>query len=92
MKVTWGTYPNNLGHNDFPGCFRCHDDGHKAKDGTTISQDCEMCHKMLDIPASEAQAANWRPKGPRAQGLKGRQAAHRVMRRRLGRTAKEGGT
>jgi hypothetical protein len=58
MKVTWGTYPSNLGHNDFPGCFRCHDDGHKAKDGTTISQDCEMCHKLLDIPASEAQAAN----------------------------------
>jgi NapC/NirT cytochrome c family, N-terminal region len=58
MKVTWGRYPSNLGHNDFPGCFRCHDDGHKAQDGSTISQDCEMCHKMLDIPASEAQAAN----------------------------------
>jgi len=46
MKVTWGTYANNLGHLDFPGCFRCHDDNHKAKDGTTISQDCELCHKM----------------------------------------------
>jgi nitrate/TMAO reductase-like tetraheme cytochrome c subunit len=58
MKVGWGTYANNVGHNDFPGCFRCHDDGHKAKDGSTISQDCEMCHTMLDIPASEAQSAN----------------------------------
>jgi nitrate/TMAO reductase-like tetraheme cytochrome c subunit len=46
MKVTWGTYANNVGHLDFPGCFRCHDDNHKAKDGTTISQDCELCHKM----------------------------------------------
>jgi len=58
MNVTWGTYANNLGHNDFPGCFRCHDDGHKAKDGTTISQDCEMCHKLEDIPAAESPAAN----------------------------------
>ena len=22
MRVTWGHYPNNLGHTDFPGCFR----------------------------------------------------------------------
>ena len=46
MKVTWGTYPNNLGHTDFPGCFRCHDDQHTAKDGSAIRQDCELCHKM----------------------------------------------
>jgi hypothetical protein len=46
MKVSWGTYPNNLGHTDFPGCFRCHDDNHKAKDGSTIRQDCELCHKQ----------------------------------------------
>jgi hypothetical protein len=44
MKVTWGTYRNHLGHIDSPGCFRCHDDNHKAKDGTVIRQDCELCH------------------------------------------------
>lgn len=22
LKVTWGTYPNNLGHTDFPGSLR----------------------------------------------------------------------
>lgn len=44
MRVTWGTYPNNLNHNDFPGCYRCHDDEHKAKDGSVIRQDCEICH------------------------------------------------
>ena len=26
-------------------CFRCHDDCHKAKDGSVISADCEYCHK-----------------------------------------------
>lgn len=46
MNVTFGTYPNNIGHMDFPGCFRCHDDSHKSKDGKVISQDCEMCHAI----------------------------------------------
>ena len=47
MNLTWGTYPNNLGHNDFPGCFRCHDGNHKAKDGRVITQDCNACHNLL---------------------------------------------
>jgi hypothetical protein len=46
MRVGFGTYPNNIGHVDSAGCFRCHDDSHKAKDGKTISQDCETCHKI----------------------------------------------
>jgi nitrate/TMAO reductase-like tetraheme cytochrome c subunit len=44
MRVTWGTYRNNIGHVDTPGCFRCHDDEKKAADGTVIKQDCELCH------------------------------------------------
>ena len=32
MKVTWGTYPNNIGHKAYPGCFRCHE-GATPKDG-----------------------------------------------------------
>ena len=46
MKVTWGTYPNNIGHTFANGCFRCHDDSHKASDGSVIKQDCESCHAM----------------------------------------------
>jgi hypothetical protein len=46
MGVTWGTYPNNIGHMDFPGCFRCHDDSHQAADGSVIRQDCDLCHAM----------------------------------------------
>ncbi len=46
MNVKWGTYPNHKGHVDTPGCFRCHDDGHKATDGKVISQDCELCHTI----------------------------------------------
>jgi hypothetical protein len=47
MKVTWGAYPNNLGHTDFPGCFRCHDEQHVAQGGQKITQDCSACHSML---------------------------------------------
>ena len=49
LKVTWGTYPNNLGHTDFPGCFRCHDGSHTTPDGTTITQDCTSCHETLAV-------------------------------------------
>jgi NapC/NirT cytochrome c family, N-terminal region len=47
MKVSWGTYANNIGHTDFPGCFRCHDDQHTSPDGRKISQDCSSCHNLL---------------------------------------------
>ena len=47
MKVTWGAYPINIGHNDFPGCFRCHDGGHNSQDGKSITQDCNACHNLL---------------------------------------------
>jgi hypothetical protein len=46
MKVTWGTYPNHIGHLDSPGCFRCHDDSHRSAEGKVISQDCELCHTI----------------------------------------------
>jgi nitrate/TMAO reductase-like tetraheme cytochrome c subunit len=51
MKVSWGSYANNVGHSDpgpspFPGCYRCHDENHKAKDGRAISQDCSQCHTI----------------------------------------------
>jgi hypothetical protein len=55
LKVTWGTYPNNLGHTDDPGCFRCHDDSHAAPDKKTIPQDCNGCHQAvaMDEPSPD---------------------------------------
>jgi nitrate/TMAO reductase-like tetraheme cytochrome c subunit len=49
MKMSWGVHPNNLGHNDFPGCFRCHDGSHTSADGRTISNDCAACHNLLAV-------------------------------------------
>jgi hypothetical protein len=47
MKVTWGTYPNNLQHFESPGCWRCHDRKHKTDDGEKISRSCNLCHTIL---------------------------------------------
>ena len=47
MKVFWGTYPNNIGHQLFPGCFRCHDGSHQSADGRVIASDCDTCHRLL---------------------------------------------
>jgi hypothetical protein len=49
MRLTWGAHPNNLGHNDFPGCFRCHDGSHTSADGQTITNDCSACHNLLAV-------------------------------------------
>jgi hypothetical protein len=49
MKITWGTYANNLGHMDFPGCFRCHDGSHSSAAGKTIPNDCDTCHEVKAI-------------------------------------------
>jgi hypothetical protein len=49
MKVTWGTYPNHIGHHNSPGCFRCHDGSHKTEAGETISSDCSTCHSLLAV-------------------------------------------
>lgn len=49
MKMTWGTHPNHIGHMSYPGCFRCHDGDHVAKDGSSITQDCAACHNLLAV-------------------------------------------
>jgi len=59
MRVTGVTYPNNLGHQTAPGCFRCHDGAHyKVQDGAltneTIPAACATCHTFPQIGAVES--------------------------------------
>jgi NapC/NirT cytochrome c family, N-terminal region len=56
MNVNWGVHPNNLGHTDFPGCFRCHDGSHTSADGQTISNDCSACHNLLAVQEENPKA------------------------------------
>lgn len=58
MKVTWGTYPNNIGHMAYPGCFRCHDGSHTTKDGKTLSNDCNLCHNILATDETKPTVLN----------------------------------
>jgi len=58
LGVTWGTYPNNLGHTDFPGCFRCHHDAHSTPDKKTITQDCSVCHNVLAVDEASPEILN----------------------------------
>lgn len=47
MKANWKAYPEHIGHKDWPGCTRCHDDLHVATDGSKRKigfSDCSTCH------------------------------------------------
>jgi nitrate/TMAO reductase-like tetraheme cytochrome c subunit len=46
MKVRWDVYPNNIGHLEFIGCFRCHNDNHSTDRGRLIKRDCTICHSI----------------------------------------------
>jgi hypothetical protein len=46
MKVDWRTYPDNIGHRNWPGCFRCHDGRHATRDGKILTRECTACHTM----------------------------------------------
>lgn len=44
--LDWQTHPNNVGHKDWPGCFRCHDGQHFSADGEVIRMECNLCHSI----------------------------------------------
>lgn len=54
MKVNWSAYPNHLGHMEFNGCFRCHDERHRSADGKVIPKDCNLCH-LINIQGKNGQ-------------------------------------
>ena len=47
MKTDWRTHPDNIGHLNSDGCFRCHDGLHKSREGKVLSNDCNICHTFL---------------------------------------------
>ena len=46
QKIDWTTYPNNLGHINSPGCFRCHDGKHLDANNKAIRLECNLCHSV----------------------------------------------
>jgi len=47
MKSSWAAYPDNIGHRDFRGCFRCHNDNLQTAEGKTIFTTCNKCHLII---------------------------------------------
>lgn len=47
MNVRWNKYPNNIGHLEFNGCFRCHNNEHASENGEVISKNCNLCHSII---------------------------------------------
>ena len=47
MKASWDAYPDHIGHIEYNGCFRCHNNTHKSSNGRVISKDCNICHSIL---------------------------------------------
>lgn len=46
QKIQWDTHPNNLGHKNDPGCFRCHDGKHLTGEEEAIRLECNLCHSV----------------------------------------------
>ena len=64
MKIDWNTYPNHLGHRvefgcfschnfmqheQSDGCFRCHNRHLVDEAGSSISDECTLCHSILAL-------------------------------------------
>lgn len=47
--LNWQTHPNNVGHTDSPGCFRCHDGQHFSSEGNAIRLECNLCHSVPQV-------------------------------------------
>lgn len=47
--LNWETHPNNIGHAESPGCFRCHDAQHFNSDGDAIRLECNLCHSIPQV-------------------------------------------
>jgi hypothetical protein len=45
-ETTWESFPDNMKHKDFPGCFRCHDGKHLTAEGESIRLHCNICHSI----------------------------------------------
>ncbi|MCC7206140.1 MAG: NapC/NirT family cytochrome c [Anaerolineae bacterium] len=49
QKLDWTTHPDNIGHRDAPGCFRCHDGQHFSAEGEVIRLECNLCHSIPQV-------------------------------------------
>ena len=53
--LDWTTHPDNIGHKDWPGCFRCHDGKHFTEDRKqAIRLECNVCHSIPTVTDADS--------------------------------------
>ena len=58
MKANWQAYPNNIGHINSPGCHRCHNGLHFDDEGSVVSNDCNICHLIIEQEGQDISEEN----------------------------------
>lgn len=53
QKADWTSHPNNVGHLESPGCFRCHDGKHLNENAEAIRLECNLCHSIPVVAGPE---------------------------------------
>ncbi len=43
-ELDWRSFPDNSGHMNSPGCFRCHSGHHEDNEGNIVPVACTLCH------------------------------------------------
>jgi hypothetical protein len=68
MRADWSRHPDNIGHLDSAGCFRCHDAKHSVAGlGKRMpTTDCNSCHTIL----AQGSGADLAKVSPAGQGFK----------------------
>jgi nitrate/TMAO reductase-like tetraheme cytochrome c subunit len=58
QKIDWTTHPNNLGHINTAGCFRCHDGKHLNEQDQAVRLECNLCHAIPVVAGEQDFTAN----------------------------------
>jgi len=58
QEVDWSTHPNNLGHVNSPGCFRCHDGKHLNAANEAVRLECNVCHSIPRVAGPDDFVTN----------------------------------
>ncbi len=58
QKSDWNSHPNNVGHKDSSGCFRCHDGKHVNAKGEAIRLECNLCHSIPVVAGAQKLVTN----------------------------------
>jgi nitrate/TMAO reductase-like tetraheme cytochrome c subunit len=53
QKLDWTSHPDNLGHINSPGCFRCHDGKHLDSTKKAIRLECNLCHSIPVVAGAQ---------------------------------------